>query len=165
VAECDSKSEGQKSGCGDTYQLIRDLNMVLVGIVASYILEVMWSSGGAAPLHVLEGPGSPCFPSALGTSVAIVGSVVLIPVFWEKYFHLLRSCNSCNLPLEVVYSFAALLLPVAALLIVASPPITAGPPGCGHALTLRVHYVATAYVSVALSIVALRLHWKWWCKR
>ena len=165
MAECDSKSEGQKSGCGDTYQLIRDLNMVLVGIVASYILEVMWSSGDAAPLHVLEGPGSPCFPGALGTSVAIVGSVVLIPKFWEKYFHLLHSCNSCKLSLEVVYSFAALLIPVAALLIVASPPTRAGQPECDQALTLRVHYVAAAYVSVALSIVAPRLHWKWWCNR
>ena len=78
MAERDSKSERcDKSGCGDTYQLIRDLNMVLVGIVASYFLEVMRSSGGAVPLHVLEGPGGPHFLSALGTSVTIVGSVVL----------------------------------------------------------------------------------------
>jgi len=118
----------------------------------------MWSSEDAAPLRVLEGPGSPHFLSALGTSVAIVGSVVLIPVFWERYFQLLRDCGSCKLSLEVVYSFAALLIPVAALLIVASPPITAGQPERGQALTLRVHYVAAAYVSVALSIVALRLH-------
>jgi len=133
--------------------------MVLVGIVASYFLEVMWSSGDAAPLHVLEGPGSPHFPSALGTSVAIVGSVVLIPKFWERYFQLLRSCNSCKLPLEVIYSFAALLIPVAALLIVASPP-TAGQPECDRTLTLRVHYFAVAYVLVALPIVALRLRRK-----
>ena len=73
----------------------------------------MGSSGDAVPLHVLEGPGSPCFPSALGTSVAIVGSVVLIPKFWEKYFPMLRSRNSCKLSLEVVYSSAALLIPVA----------------------------------------------------
>ncbi len=86
MAECKGKPEGQKSGCGDAYQLIRDLNMVLVGIVASYFLEVMWSSGGAAPLHVLEGPGSPYFPSAPGASVVIAGSAVLIPMFWEKYF-------------------------------------------------------------------------------
>jgi len=111
----------QKSGCGDTYQLIRDLNMVLVGIVASYFLEVMRSSGGAAPLHVLEGPGSPYFPSALGASVVIAGSAVLIPMFWEKHFLILRSGNYCKLSLEVMYSFAALLLPVAALLVVMGP--------------------------------------------
>jgi len=39
----------QKSGCGDTYQLIRDLNIVLVGIVASYFLEVMRSSEAWPP--------------------------------------------------------------------------------------------------------------------
>jgi len=111
----------QKSGCDDAYQLIRDLNMVLVGIVAPYFLEVMGSSGSAAPLHVLEGPGSPYFPSALGPSVVIVGSVVLIPMFREKYFLILRSCKSCKLSLEVMYSFAALLLPVAALLVVMGP--------------------------------------------
>jgi hypothetical protein len=121
--------------------------------------------GGRGPLHVLEGPGSPHFLSALGTSVAIAGSAVLIPVFWERYFQLLRDCKSCSLPLEVVYSFAALLIPVAALLIVASPPFTAGPPGCGHALMLRARYVAAAYVSAALPIVALRLHWNWLCNR
>ena len=159
MAECDGKPEGQKSGCGDTYQLIRDLNLVSAGIIASYFLEVMRSSGGAAPLRVLEGPGSPHFLSALGTSVAIVGSAVLIPVFWERYFQLLRDCKSCSLPLEVVYSFAALLIPVAALLIVA------GPPEWGGALGLRARYFVTAYVSAALPIVALRLRRKWWCKR
>ena len=84
MAERDGKFEGQKSGCSDTYQLIRNLNLVSAGIIASYFLEVMGSSGGAVPLHVLEGPGSPHFLSALGTSVAIAGSVVLIPVFWER---------------------------------------------------------------------------------
>ncbi|MFP3209773.1 MAG: hypothetical protein RXR82_08885, partial [Nitrososphaeria archaeon] len=117
MAECNDKFKGQKSGCGDTYQLIRDLNLVSAGIIASYFLEVMRSSGGVAPLHVLEGPGSPHFLSALGTSVAIAGSAVLIPVFWEKYFSMLRDCGSCRLWLEVLYSSAALLIPVAALLI------------------------------------------------
>ena len=117
------------------------------------------SSGGAAPLQVLEGPGSPHFLSALGTSVAIAGSVVLIPVFWERYFPMLRDCCSCSLPLEVLYSSAALLLPVAALL------IAAGPPEWGSALGLRARYVAAAYVSAALLIVVLRLRRKWWCKR
>ena len=145
MTESDDES-GHRNGqepC-DAYQLIRDLNLVLVGIVASYILEVMWSSEDAAPLRVLEGPGSPHFLSALGTSVAIVGSVVLIPKFWERYFQLLRDCKSCKLSLEVVYSFAALLLPVAALLIVASPPVTAGQPEWGSTLGLRIHYFAVA---------------------
>jgi len=86
--------------------------------------------------------------------VAIVGSVVLIPKFWDKYFQLLRSGNSCNLPLEVVYSFAALLLPVAALLVVM------GPFEWGGALGLRVRCVAAIYMSAALPIVALRLRRK-----
>ena len=166
MTESDDES-GHRNGqepC-DAYQLIRDLNLVLVGIVASYILEVMWSSEDAAPLRVLEGPGSPHFLSALGTSVAIVGSVVLIPKFWERYFQLLRDCKSCKLSLEVVYSFAALLLPVAALLIVASPPVTAGQPEWGSALGLRTRYFAVAYVLVALPIVALRIHWNWGCNR
>ncbi|MFP3138366.1 MAG: hypothetical protein RXS42_09175, partial [Nitrososphaeria archaeon] len=96
---------------------------------------------------------------------AIVGSVVLIPKFWERYFQLLRDCKSCKLSLEVVYSFAALLIPVAALLIVASPPVTAGQPEWGSALGLRTRYFAVAYVLVALPIVALRIHWNWGCNR
>jgi len=143
----------------DACQLIRDLNMVSAGIIASYFLEVMRSSGGAAPIYVLEGPGGPHFLSALGVSVAIAGSAVLIPVFWDKYFPMLRGCDSCSLPLEVLYSSAALLLPVAALL------IAAGPPEWGSALGLRARYVAAAYVSAALLIVVLRLRRKWWCKR
>ena len=143
----------------DACQLIRDLNMVSAGIIASYFLEVMRSSGGAAPIYVLEGPGGPHFLSALGVSVAIAGSAVLIPVFWDKYFPMLRGCDSCSLPLEVLYSSAALLLPVAALL------IAAGPPEWGSALGLRARYVAAAYVSAALPIVALRLHRNWRCNR
>jgi hypothetical protein len=116
----------------------------------------MRSSGGAAPLHVLEGSGGSHFLSALGVSVVIVGSVVLIPMFWDKYFPMLRSGNSCNLPLEVIYSysFAALLLPVAALLVVM------GPFEWGGALGLRARCVAAIYMSAALPIVALRLRRK-----
>jgi|ECHhosMinimDraft_1075155.scaffolds.fasta_scaffold04745_3 hypothetical protein len=155
MAERGSKSECcDKSGCGDTYQLIRGLNMVLVGIVASYFLEVMRASEGAAPIYVLEGPGSPYFPSTLGASVVIVGSVVLIPMFWDKYFPMLRNGNSCKLPLEVIYSFVALLLPLAALLVVMGPFEWHG------ALGLRARYVAAIYISAALPIVALRLHRK-----
>jgi len=155
MAERGSKSECcDKSGCGDTYQLIRGLNMVLVGIVASYFLEVMRASEGAPPIYVLEGPGSPYFPSTLGASVVIVGSVVLIPMFWDKYFPMLRNGNSCKLPLEVIYSFVALLLPLAALLVVMGPFEWHG------ALGLRARYVAAIYISAALPIVALRLHRK-----
>ena len=91
--------------------------------------------------------------------MTIAGSAVLIPVFWEKYFQLLHDCCSCKLWLEVLYSSAALLIPVAALL------IAAGPPEWGGALGLRARYVAAAYVSAALPIVALRLRWNWWCER
>jgi len=45
----------------DTYQLIRDLNMVSAGIIASYFLEVMRSWRGPRPPRP-GGPGQPSLP-------------------------------------------------------------------------------------------------------
>ena len=57
-------------------------------------------------------------PRGLGGHRGLRGA---IPKFWERYFLILRSGNYCKLSLEVMYSFAALLLPVAALLVVMGP--------------------------------------------
>jgi len=149
------------SKCDDVRQVVHDLNMVLAGVIASYFIRVMTSSKGAAPIYVLEGPGHSNFLSALGVSVVIASSVVLIPVFWGKYFSLLHSCKCCSLPVEVIYSFAALLLPVAALLAIIPVP----PHWVNNAAWLNMHHIAIVYLLAGLSIVMLRLHWKWWCKR